>query len=234
MRAKFETEIEKLTNKLVDGNARPDQLDRMIETNQACYELLLWVDYLQAGMPDCSGKALLSGARASMLETVAYIGLSLGRAAILSMRTQIDLLLGFSYFFDHPREWEAVCCTGDGFKLKTDILKYHHDKPGFKKKLSMIEAHEKYSLNEVYRILSAHIHGQSPLTLPKAGCFDELLYTPSFCASLIELQQEVTRGISNFLLVVFLNDNTQSPEDVMARVKRSLTLKERQVVFFEN
>ena len=233
MQNHFESEFEKLIDKLVNDGQRSQQLKRMMKTNKACRELLIWVDFLQAGMPDCSGKALLNGARASMLETIAYIGLGLGRAAILSMRTQIDLLLGFSYFFDHPREWATVNATGNGFKLKGDIIKYHQEKIGFKNKLTMIEAHETYSLNEVYRILSAHIHGQSPHTLPKAGNFDELLKTPTFCDSLTELQEQVTRGISNFLLVVFLHDSIQAPEQVLVRVKKGLTLEERMAVFFE-
>lgn len=202
--------------------------------NQGCGELLLWVDYLRSAKPKCSCLELLDGAKSSMLESAAYSGLGLARAAIHSIRTQVDLLLGFSYFFDHPNEWNQVCTTGNGFMLKSDILKYHLEKPNFKKKLSTIENQNGYSLNNVYRILSSHIHGMSSHTLPKAGHFIELLYSSSFCNSMVQLQKQVTIAVSNFLLVVFLSDPIQAPEKVVIRVKKSLSLAQRKIVFFDD
>jgi len=80
----------------------------MKEATQSCSELLLWLDCLNSQFPNALANELLIGARASMLESVAYIGLGLGRASISAIRTQIDLILAFTYFCEHPREWELV------------------------------------------------------------------------------------------------------------------------------
>ena len=150
-----------------------------------------------------------------MLESVAYIGLGLGRAAIGAIRTQIDLLLGFTYFYDHPYEWNSVKTTGKGFKLRSDIDKHHKDtRKKFASDIDKIEHSEGRSLLSLYRILSAHIHGQSRLTVPKAGRFVELISSDSFSDSLITLQMQVSISISNYLTAVFLSEGIDPPREI--------------------
>ncbi|MCP4353357.1 MAG: hypothetical protein GY795_48530 [Desulfobacterales bacterium] len=210
-------------------------VSRMKDATEACEELLLWIDYLKNLFPDCYASELLEGTRASMLESVAYIGLCLGRAAIGAIRTQTDLMLGFTYFYDHPREWNSVKSSGSGFKLRSDIDKYHREiRDGFGKNINIIDNSEGTSLLKLYRILSAHIHGQSPLTVPKAGEFRELISSDSFIQSLITIQKKVSRCLSNYLAAVFISEGISPPFDIGRRIKEQLTPAQRKAVFFED
>jgi len=210
-------------------------VERMENTIVACRELLIWIDYLKCLFPDSYALDLLEGTRASMLESVAYIGIGLGRAAIGAIRTQIDLMLGFTYFYDHPREWEIVKNVGEGFQLRSDIDKYHKDKrKNFGSNIAQIENSENLSLLKVYRILSAHIHAQSPSTIPKAGEFGDLISSDSFIDSLIQIQDKSVRCLSNYLTAVFLSDDVNPPFEIGKRIKSQLSPKQRKSVFFSD
>lgn len=219
----------------INDHDKDKALDFMKRTTKSCSELLLWIDYLNSQFPDSPAKELLIGSRASMLEAVAYIGMGLGRAAIGAIRTQIDLILSFTFFCEHPREWEQVKTTGEGFKLRTDIYNYHKDtKKNFNSKLAIVEQHEDYTLIELYKILSAHLHGQSPLTIPKSGHFLNLLSSDSFLESLIELQACVDRSLSNYLTVVFIGMDLSPPLEPQARIKKMLKTEQVKKVFFDD
>lgn len=208
-------------------------IDRMEKATEACQELLSWTDFLKSLFPECCASELLDGAKSAMLESVAYIGLGLNRAAIGAMRTQIDLLLGFTFFYNHPHEWDSVNRTGSGFQLRSDIDKYHKEtRKGFASNISVIENSEGSSLLSTYRILSAHIHGQSPLTVPKAGKFIELISSDSFLDSLIELQSKVSRCTSNYLTAIFLSEGINPPLNIGTRVKEQLKPQQRKTIFF--
>ena len=209
-------------------------IERMEKATDACQEILSWSDFLKSLFPDCCASELLDGAKSAMLESVAYIGLGLNRAAIGAMRTQIDLLLGFTFFYNHPHEWDSVNKTGSGFQLRSDIDKYHKEtRKNFASNISVIENSEGSSLLNIYRILSAHIHGQSPLTVPKAGKFVELISSESFLDSLIELQFKVSRCISNYLTAIFLSEGINPPLNIGTRVKEQLTPQQRKTIFFK-
>src|SRR5689334_21553669 len=84
--------------------------------NRSLEELGEWSVYYQANFSSSTSKDLLAGFHSASLETATYICLGLSRAALSAIRLQVDLLLGFSFFCDHPREWEKLVTTGEGFK----------------------------------------------------------------------------------------------------------------------
>ncbi len=229
-----EKQFKSLIDRIANRRDMPSAVQKMEQAIEACQELLSWIDFLKSLFPNCCASELLDGARASMLESVAYIGLGLNRAAIGAIRTQIDLLLGFTFFYDHPHEWNSVKTTGNGFKLRSDIDKYHKDtRYKFARNIDLIEKSEGKSLLSLYRILSAHIHGQSPLTVPKAGNFIQLISSDDFLDSLITLQNQVARGISNYLTAVFLAENINPPLHIGVRIKEQLEPRHRKSVFFD-
>jgi hypothetical protein len=195
-------------------------------------ELRLWLHYFATHHPSVCARELLAGARAAILESIGCISLGIGRGAISAIRLQIDLLLGFTFFSDHPKEWERVEQTGDGFMLKSDIHKYLDEMtPGFKNRLQMIESSSGLSLSEIYRVLSAHIHGQSPYTMPHHGKLEELVLSVETLDSIVELQRRSTLATSNYLTAVYAPQWTALPPEVVKRVRESLSEKQKPLFF---
>ena len=177
---------------------------------------------------------LLNGTQAAALETVAYAYLGLGRAAITAIRLQIELLLGYTYFKDHPVEWDKVRRTGDGFVLFSAVENYHKEMDRtLAARLGMIDQKAPPNLRRIYRILSAHVHGQSPYTLPKAGPLESTVLGADLMTSIVEMQQQSMDALSCFLVAVYAGQWPQLPPKFVSRVSQALTPKQRRVFFTE-
>lgn len=201
-------------------------------TLEAVKEVGLWIHYFETYHRYICARELLSGARAAIAETVGYVSVGLGRAAMGAIRVQIDLLLGFTFFCDHPREWEKVQQTGDGFMLKRDIQRYHEETTtGFRARLPLIETATRATLTDVYQVLSAHIHGQSPYTIPRVGELKELILDERMMASIVDLQAKSTLVLSNYLSAIYAPQWTALPPQVVQRVRNTLTEKQRRAFF---
>ena len=70
-----------------------------------------WICWYSDCRPNSHAPELLDGAKASVIEAVSYVGLGLARAAVTAIRTQVDLMLGFTYFREHTADWRLVNST---------------------------------------------------------------------------------------------------------------------------
>lgn len=202
------------------------------KTINAASEIQSWLHYYKTHATSKSARELLEGARAAILESAGYAVLGLGRASIAAIRTQIDLILCFTYFGDHPKEWGKVINSGDGFKLRSDIYSYHKDiDKGFATRLSMLDQISKPTLEDVYKVLSAHIHGQAPLTMPNAKSLSDLVVSNKTIESIIGLQEKASISLSNFLTTVHAPEWTSLPKAIVDRVSGLLTVKQRPQFF---
>jgi hypothetical protein len=175
---------------------------------------------------------LLTGVEASVREAAGCIALGLGRPAILAIRTQIDLLLGYTYFYEHPAEWRRLSQSGDGFKLKAELIRYHAElTPGFGPRRDVLETAAPPSLDEVYRKLSAHVHGQSSHSVPKIKELKDLVWTESALKEVVEMQAHAARAVSFFLSAVHGHELTEIPQAFVDDVKSVLSPKQEKVFF---
>lgn len=175
---------------------------------------------------------LLTGVEASVREAVGCVALGLGRAAILAIRTELDLLLAYTYFHEHPAEWRRVCQTGDGFKLKAELVRYHGDlTPGFGPRRDVLETAAPPSLDEIYRKLSAHVHGQSIHSFPKVHELKDLVWTERALKEVVEMQAQAARAMSFFLLAVHGYELTEIPQPFIDDATKLLSEKQERVFF---
>lgn len=175
---------------------------------------------------------LLTAVEASVREAAGCVALGLGRAAILAIRTQLDLLLAYTYFHEHPAEWRRVCQTGDGFKLKAELIRYHADlTPGFGPRRDVLETAAPPSLDEIYRKLSAHVHGQSAHSAPKVRELKDLVWIESTMKEVVEMQAQAARAMSFFLLAVHGHELTEIPQPFIDDAKQVLSAKQEKVFF---
>ena len=195
-------------------------------------EIVLWLNYFEKAADSHVASELLSGARSFVVESISYLSLGLGRAAIAAIRGQVDLLTSYTFFRDHPNEWRLVQHTGKGFKLRKAVFDYHENgNPGFKSRLGTLEAKYDYSLVKIYQILSAHLHAQATIVVPTTKLVDEIVLPKLFVRTIVELQGKTALAISNFLLAVYAKDWPDLPPEVVTRVKNVLDPQKRPKFF---
>lgn len=193
---------------------------------------LEWVPYLnksKSGIAD----DLLDGAVSSLREVAACSGLGLVRPALLAMRTQIDLILSWLYFKDHRVEWESVNATGDGFKLKKEILEYlGRYYPSFGRRFGILKGIITRGEIDPYRLLSAHIHSQSSNTLPLVDDLKDVVGDVAVVNELPILAREVDEYLSDILFSAFGDGWTQIPTTLTDSLKSRFKTKEQRKEFY--
>jgi hypothetical protein len=218
--------------KSISINANSRGLDTLTKMENATFEIIEWINFYNNHYRERSGIELIKGAHSAILESIAYVSLGLGRAALTAMRTQIDLLLGFTYFCDHPREWKKVVSTGEGFKLRSDIYKFHSEiDKDLGKRLTIVGQISKPDLDNVYRVLSAYIHGQSPHTMPNINLIKEVKSSDEVIDSIISIQENLTTALSDYLIAIHALEWSDAPEKPFIRFNKLLNDKQRETFY---
>jgi hypothetical protein len=196
---------------------------RLENLYNAVLPFLYWIDYLKHSRTTGICDVMLDGIRSAIIETSACLVLGLVRPAISSMRCQIDVLLSWMYFKDHPIEWDRVELTGEGYKLKTYVLDYLIENiPRFKPRFQVLLSEKTRSEDDPYRLLSAHIHGQSSMVLPSYGQLFTVVGSDGKCVEIIKLQSEISEYANDILLACYAHHWASLPEQVMAQIQARL------------
>ncbi len=207
-----------------------DGVDRCEKAMAAQREILIWLQHFR-NSSDGLASELLDGTRAALVEAASYLAVGFGRSAVMSIRTQVDLLLSYTFFADHPREWQRLGDRDEGFMLRSDMLKYHVEMyPGFKARLNCVENHNG-TLVESYRTMSAHVHAQSAFTTPAAASPIDLLASKAFLDSVVQLQAAVQIRLSDYFVALYAHQWQDLPDAPVERVRKLLT-KPQLGVFF--
>lgn len=151
---------------------------------------ILWLEHSRAHALTGVADELIDGALSAIRESAVCIALGLVRPALGAMRVQIDLSLGWLYFRKHELEWNRVQTSGEGFKLKSDVIKYLEEHlPEFKFRSGLLKKRRTRQIEDPYRLLSAHIHAQSLNTLP-------VMIKPESIVGSVESQQQAIQMLS--------------------------------------
>lgn len=203
------------------------------ETQAAMEQMLLWIAYLKPLDASSPANCLLEGTLSAAKEVVACLALGLVRPAVNSMRLQIDLMLGWLYFRDHPVEWSRVQGKGDGYKLKTELLKYLQDHiDGYSRRIGILDAQMRRSEKDVYRLLSAHVHGQSELTMPVLADLSEIVAPPKLQDEAIRLQGECCEYICDLLWAVYADRWMALPKPLQDNLRTRFKTDAQRAEFF--
>lgn len=177
------------------------------DISEACVPILLWIKYLRSIHNNRSAEELLIGTESALIETCTYCYLGLGRAAITAIRTQVDLLLCYTFFRDHPVEWNRVQNTGEGYRLYSEVLKYHSEyTQNFKTRLEIINQIVDPKPKDLYHFMSAHVHAQSPFTIPTFDKMSDIVLDQTQIESILDLQKKTSTAMSGLLLAIYGND----------------------------
>lgn len=220
-------------SKLVTENCISRGNEMIDSGEKACRLLLLWLQYLESGQLTGTANCLISGVSSAAREGVACVALGLARPAINSLRLQIDLSLAWLYFKDHPVEWARVQATGDGFKLKTELIKYVNETiPGYTARFGLLSQCKTRKLDDPYRLLSAHIHGQSETVLPKVLYPKDIVATPKIQMEIIELQLECSEFLNDVFWSLYSDRWASINKELQATLIKRFKSPEHRTTFF--
>lgn len=195
--------------------------------------LLVWLKHLYQAKRTGNADYMLEGVGSLLRESGAYLSMGLVRAALFSMRGQIDLLLSWIYFKDHPAELKKVENTGKGYKLASDVLAYLGDvNPMFKTRFGVLEQLSRRRAKDPFHILSAHVHGQSKNVIPSVETLEQVVQSAELAEQFVELQFDSAEYLSDVLTSVYMLDWASVPVAVKANLEdRKPSANQRAVLF---
>jgi hypothetical protein len=194
--------------------------------------LLRWLPYLQKSLQTGNADVLLQGFGSAIVEAAACATLGLVRPAIFSLRTQIDMLLSWLFFKDHSVEWKYVENTGEGFRLKSDVIKYLETYyEGYGERFAIFKQTKKRKEDDPYRLLSAHVHSQSSKAVPFVANLADIVSDVMKCQEIALLQSECSEYLNDVLLACFAPKWANLPKEIVSQATSRLSPAQRKVIF---
>lgn len=196
--------------------------------------LLAWLDYLDRNFKTKTADNLIDACSSCLRESASYLALGLIRPVIFSLRTVIDLCLAWLYFKDHNIEWERVNETGDGFKMKKDIFDYltNHIN-GFGSRHGILKLCASREVEDIYRLLSAHIHGQSEPVLFDVENLSDVVFGLETANEINRMAFFVAEYLSDVLVAKYAHAWYSFPSIVQENISARLDNKGQRTKFFE-
>lgn len=203
---------------------------RGVEKNAST--LIDWINHLRQSESTEIANELLNGTQAAIIEVAGCLSLGFVRPAIFSMRAEIDMLLSWLFFKDHPIEWRYVQETGEGFKLKSELMKYLEEYiPRFKERFALLRQVKKRKENDPYKLLSAHVHSQSISATPAVSNLDSLVAPNKRCHECIAIQAEVTEYLNDILFSCYADKWVSLPKSILDKTKSRMANPQQRAFF---
>ncbi|MFP3586201.1 hypothetical protein SCB29_21430 [Paraburkholderia sp. SIMBA_055] len=195
--------------------------------------LIRWIYFLANYKATNVANELLEGAMCAIRETAACLSLGLVRPALFSLRAQIDLILTWIYFKDHPMEWQHVNLTGEGFKLKTEILKYLNEMyPKFQSRFGILKETRIRKEEDPYKLLSAHIHAQSTAAMPNVVDLADAVSSLETGNECVKIEFEVSEFLSDILSSIFLEDHLKFDKEIISSITSRMKTHKQKLTLF--
>ena len=211
---------------VIASHIKVEGCDILVSHERATRLPLAWLGYLRSAQTSGTANELLDGFHAALIETAGCLAIGLVRPAMFSMRAQVDILLAWVYFRDHPVEWKHVELTGEKYHLVSEVLRYlrTYDRR-FQERLGLLRAERAQGEEDPYRLLSAHVHGQNSATLPPLVAIEKLVQPKNRCLECVALQEEISEYLSDVLASCFVTQWTDLPKSITDSIKRRLGAK---------
>lgn len=196
-------------------------------TSSAAKLLLMWIHYLRSIYGDNHAAQLLNAVQATIIEVSGCLSLGLVRPAIFSLRTQLELMLAWMYFNDHPVEWDHIQAAIDDFPLRGQNIKYLSKfVKGFDKRYSLLSKKINRSKEDPYGILSVHVHGTSTLAAPALGDLSTLVRKKKDCDDCLRMAEDVAEYLCDVLASRYADLWHDLPKDIQVHISSRLTGKD--------
>ncbi len=116
--------------------------------------------------------------------------------------------------------------------LRRDVLAYLEEYyKTFKSCFATLQSVKIRRETDPYRLLSAHVHSQSPLVIPSYEYLDTLVKPRERCLECVQLQAEITEYLSDVLLACFADKWASLPQVIVDAAGARLGPKKLAKVF---
>jgi len=177
--------------------------------------LLVWLQYARSKSKCKEAERLLDAVQGAIIEVSGALAMGLVRSAIFSLRTQLELFFAWIYFNDHGIEWARVCGDVSQFPMRAFFWKYFSDYGNkFPARLKLLEKSKTRKSDDLYGVLSIHVHSTSMLVAPSVGPLSDLVYSEPLCSECVKLQTEVAEYLSDVMMAWFSNDWHDLPNEI--------------------
>ncbi|MFQ6309533.1 hypothetical protein [Lysobacter capsici] len=195
--------------------------------------LRLWLHYISSYEKTGSGDVLIDGVSAAIREVAACLAAGFARVALGSIRVQIDLILSWLYFKDHPVEWARLEMHGDGFMQKSEIMKYLNDKfsATFGARFAVLKQTRRRTVEDPFSLLSAHLHKQASNSIVSIDSCAEVVCDKSTCDEVVVLQSSAGEFINDVLLVCYSHQWAALPAEIITAARLRLSKPQECVLF---
>lgn len=208
--------------------------DHYLEAISRETELLRrWLEYLSKYEKTECADVLLDGVSTAVIEVAASLTAGFARVALASMRAQIDLVLSWLYFKDHPVEWARLESSGDGFMQKSELIRYLSERcvPSFGAKWNVLNQTRTRAIEDPFSLLSAHLHKQAGSTIVSIQDCAEVVCDGATCEDVIVLQASTTEYVSDVLLVCYAHTWAALPTEIVLAARARLSASQEAVLF---
>jgi hypothetical protein len=192
----------------------------IVETESAASLLLCWCAHLRESHSKNVCDELIDGVVGSVQEVAVSLSLGLVRSAIFSLRSQIELMLAWIYYNDHAVEWASVQRHPSKFQMRSTFITYFkNNSDKFEKRLVQLDTQAGRGKDEdLYAILSTHVHSTSIAATPKIEPLQNLIRSSDKCDQCVEMQ----RAVSEYLSDVMISWNAQHWHDLPHAIKSNI------------
>ena len=226
----FSSEVEFLLNG-VTNFLKADGVDICTKFHNKIEPILEWNDYIVASelTGTCDEYAL--ALKSSFVETAACLSLGMVRQAMFSQRSQIDIMLSWIYFKDHPIEWNRLEYLGKGFISRQFVIDYLNENVlKFNSRFINLNS-KKTRAHDPYQIISAHIHNQSTLTLGSASSLAHVIGNRNLIEEVLQMQEYVCEFMEDILVSIFAQKWASLPSRRLSALRTRLGPEKAAAVF---
>lgn len=232
MKKTINTQIQSLISK-ADSFASANG-ERILKEYESRSKLLIsWIQILKLHCRTGTADELLEAVSSTIREAAAFAAIGAVRPCLFALRAQPDLLLSWIYFKDHPIEYSSLCRTGENYILKKEALKYMSDNyDRFSIRFGVMSQTISRKHQDPYRLLSAHIHSQSPFVINEITNFTDIIRDTNLAEECAVAQWEVAEYLSDILFSLTLFSYHALPDVVKNNVNLRITTEGHKKLIF--
>lgn len=114
----------------IDAYSNSDAGSQLLDVFQ---KLPIWLEFLYGLQNNDESDVLLPSAHSKLLETWVLMPLGLVHSAYNSLRTSIDIITSYTFYFSHESEWRSLCDARSQWMTRASIMDWHiHHTPNFR------------------------------------------------------------------------------------------------------